>query len=209
MKASESAPADRSHPAARRASASSDDTTALLRAVGEGDGHALDRLVPRLYDQLHRLAHRELARLGPGATLCTTGLLHEAYLKLVDGERVDARDRGHFLALAATAMRHIVIDHARKAGTRKRGGDRRRVPLDDRLPAPRNRLERLEELLELDEALRNLERFDDRLRGVVECRFFGGLTVEETAEALAISPRTVDRAWEKAKAWLVREMYET
>jgi RNA polymerase sigma factor (TIGR02999 family) len=184
----------------------SDDTTQLLLDLREGDRGALDRLVPRVYDELHRIAHRELARRGAGRTLRTTGLVHEAYLKLVDGSRVEVDDRAHFLALAATAMRHIIIDHARKVQAHKRGGDWRRISLDDALPVSEDRLE---EMIELDEALKRLERFDERLCKVVECRFFGGLTVEETAAALGVSPRTVDRSWEKAKAWLYREIDET
>ncbi|MEN8375355.1 MAG: ECF-type sigma factor [Gemmatimonadota bacterium] len=183
---------------------SSDDTTELLLAMREGDRGAHDRLTARLYDELHAIAHRELARRG-GATLRTTGLLHEAYLKLVDQSRVDVDDRAHYLALAATAMRHIVVDHARSRRTQKRGGGWRRISLGDAAPASDDRAE---ELIELDEALGRLERFDERLCRVVECRFFGGLTVAETAAALRVAPRTVDRAWEKAKAWLVREIHE-
>lgn len=184
----------------------SDDTTELLLALREGEHGALDRLVPHVYDELHRIAHRELSRRGSGGTLCTTGLLHEAYLKLVDQTSVEVEDRAHFLALAATAMRHIVIDYARSKRTRKRGGGWRRVSLDDAVPASE---ERFDEMVELDEALGRLERFDRRLCKVVECRFFGGMTVAETATALGVAPRTVDRAWQKAKAWLYREMQET
>ena len=169
----------------------------------EGDGRPLDRLVPLLYDELHQLAHRELRRRGGAATLKTTGLVHEAYLKLIDQTRIEVQDRGHFLALAATAMRHIVIDRARSRQTLKRGGDWRRVTFDeDALAAD----PRPEALLALDEALDRLERFDQRLCRVVECRFFAGLTVAETAAALEVSPRTVDRAWQKAKAWLYLEI---
>lgn len=181
-----------------------DDTTELLLALREGDRGALDRLIPRLYDELHAIAHRELSRRRSGATLRTTGLLHEAYVKLVDQSRVEVEDRSHFLALAATAMRHILIDHARSRSTQKRGGGWQRLSLEDELDAGEDRFE---ELIELHEALGRLERFDSRLVKVVECRFFGGLTVTETAAALRIAPRTVDRAWEKAKAWLHREMH--
>lgn len=184
---------------------SPDDTTELLLALREGDRQPLDRLVPLLYDELHRIAHRELRRRGGGGTLRTTGLVHEAYLKLVDQTRVDVEDRAHFLALAATAMRHIVIDHARARQALKRGGDWRRVSFDDAALATE---QRPEALLTLDEAMRRLEHFDDRLCRVVECRFFAGLTVPETATALGIAPRTVDRAWQKARAWLYREIHE-
>lgn len=185
--------------------ASADDTTELLLALREGDRQALDRLIPRVYDELHRIAHRELARRGGGGTLRTTGLVHEVYLKLVDQSRVEVADRAHFLALAATAMRHIVIDYARARRTQKRGGGWRRISLDDDVPASE---ERFGEMIELDDALKRLERFDERLCKVVECRFFGGMSVKETALALGIAPRTVDRAWQKAKAWLYREIHE-
>jgi len=184
---------------------SPDDTTELFKALRGGDRRALDRLMPRVYDELHRIAHRELTRRGGGGTLPTTGLVHEVYLKLVDQTRIEVDDRAHFLALAATAMRHIVIDYARARGTQKRGGRWRRISLDDAMLASE---ERLAEVVELDEALKRLEQFDERLCKVVECRFFGGMGVEETATALGVAPRTVDRAWQKAKAWLYREMRE-
>jgi RNA polymerase sigma factor (TIGR02999 family) len=181
-----------------------DHTTELLLALREGDRQPLDRLVPLLYDELHRIAHRELRRRG-GGSLRTTGLIHEAYLKLVDQTRIEVQDRAHFLALAATAMRHIVIDHARSRQALKRGGDWRQISFDDAALAAE---QRPGSLLALDQALERLERFDGRLCRVVECRFFAGLTIEETATALEISPRTVDRTWRKAKAWLYREMHE-
>lgn len=181
------------------------DTTELLLALRNGDRRAHDRLATELYDELHAIAHRELLRRVRGPGLRTTALLHEAYLKLVDQARVEVQDRAHYLALAATAMRHILIDHARSRRTRKRGGDRRKVTLDEALVVTEDRTE---ELIQLDEALKRLERFDQRLSRVVECRFFGGLTVSETAAALDLAPRTVDRAWQKAKAWLSREMHE-
>jgi RNA polymerase sigma factor (TIGR02999 family) len=181
------------------------DTTELLQALRQGDPGALDRLMPEVYDELHRIAHRELSRQGAGATLRTTGLIHEAYLKLVDQTRVAVDDRAHFLALAATAMRHIVIDYARSRATQKRGGSWQRISFDEALFGSD---ERLTEALELDEALTRLERFDERLSKVVECRYFGGLTVDETAVALGVGPRTVNRAWQKAKAWLYREIHE-
>lgn len=182
-----------------------DETATLLRALRSGDSGALGRLMPVVYEELHRIAHRELHRRAAGATLQTTGLVHEAYLKLVDQSRVDVEDRAHFLALAATAMRHIIIDYARERAAQKRGGAWRRIPLD-RLTAASD--ERSADLLELHEALERLERFDERLGRVVECRFFAGMTVEETAAALQVAPRTVDRAWQRAKAWLYRELHE-
>lgn len=182
----------------------SDDTTELVLALRGGDRTALDRLFPHVYDELHRIAHRELARRRSDGGLRTTGLLHEAYLKLVDHARLDVEGRAHFLAVAATAMRHILIDHARAQRTLKRGGGWRRISLDE---PPASGDGRFDQLIDLDAALARLERFDERLGRVVECRFFGGMTVEETATALEVSPRTVDRAWQKAKAWLYREMY--
>lgn len=185
--------------------APSDETTRLLVELRAGDRTALDRLVPRLYDELHRIAHRELSRRGDGL-LRTTGLVHEAYLKLVDGAHVDAEDRAHFLALAATAMRHIVIDQARSARALKRGGALQRIPLEEDLAISD---EHLEEVIEIDDALRRMEHLDERLRTVVECRVFAGLTVAETAAAMGMSARSVDRTWRRAKAWLHREIHET
>lgn len=183
---------------------SAQETTELLLALRRGDSRALDRLMPRVYEELHRIAHRELARQGGPETLQATVLVHEAYLKLVDQDRVAVDDRAHFLALAATAMRHIIIDYARKRMAKKRGGAWQRVSLG----ALSSSDDRFVEVIELDGALKRLERFDERLGRVVECRFFGGMTVDETAIALGVSPRTVDRAWQKAKAWLYREIHE-
>lgn len=184
---------------------SASDTTELLLALRRGEDGALDRLVPHVYDELHRIAHRELSRRGGDGTLRTTGLLHEAYLKLVDQSRVEVDDRGHFLALAATAMRHVVIDRARARAAQKRGGDWRRITFEDALSAS---VREPEGLIALDGAMTRLRRFEERLFRVVECRFFGGLTVGETASALGIAPRTVDRDWARAKAWLYRELHE-
>lgn len=184
---------------------SSLDTADLLAAMRGGDQDALDRLVPRVYAALRRIAHRELTRRNGERTLRTTELVHEAYLKLVDQTRVEVADRAHFLALAAKVMRHVVIDYARKRRTLKRGGGWKRISLDRALPATD---ERLADLVDLDDALRRLETFDDQLHRVVECRYFGGMTVQETAAALNVAPRTVDRAWQKAKAWLYREINE-
>lgn len=181
------------------------DTTELLAAMRSGDGRALDAVVSRVYEELRRIAHRALARRRPGETLQTTGLVHEVYLKLVGQAKVEAQDRAHFLALAATAMRRIVIDYARRRRALKRGGGWRRVSLDRQIPISD---EQLGDLIELDAALERLKSFDPRLYAVVECRYFGGMTVPETAMALDLAPRTVDRVWQKAKAWLYREMHE-
>ena len=183
----------------------SEDTTELLLALRRGDRRSLDRLTARVYDELHRIAHRELSRLRLGETLRTTAVVHEAYVKLVDQARVEVEDRAHFMALAAKAMRHILIDYARKRQSAKRGGGWKSVSLGEAVPEVEDRLE---EAIEVDEALARLERFDERLCRVVECRYFGGMTVGETAAALGVAPRTVDRAWRKAKAWLYREIHE-
>lgn len=169
----------------------------------EGQAVALDALVPLVYQELRRTAHRELARRRTGETLDTSALVHEAYIKLARPGPVSWNDTSHFFAVAATAMRHIIVDYALKQRTSKRGGGRRQVSLDERRVMPD---EQTEDLLALDAALERLARFDARLSRVVECRYFGGLTVPETAAALGRSPRTIDRDWQKAKAWLFREL---
>ena len=182
------------------------DITELLHAHGGGDAAALDRLVPLVYDDLRRIARGQLRRRRPGDTLDTTGLVHEAYLRLVDQSRASWRDRGHFFAVSAIAMRQIVVDHARRRMRVKRGGDRVTVPLDDvQEPASREAAQ----ILELDEALERLAKIDARLAQVVECRYFAGLTEEETAAALAVSVRTAQREWFKARAWLRQELGST
>ena len=171
--------------------------TQLLAALREGDRGALDRLFPLIYAELHDRAHRQLARRRPGDTLSTTALVHEAYLKLTDSAHQTYQDRTHFFAVASRAMRQILLDYARRMSAAKRGG--LAVSLDpDQLGDPG----RAEELIALDEALTRLEALDERLARNVEMRFFGGLSVEETAEALGMSPRTVKRDWRKARAFL-------
>lgn len=182
-----------------------DDATGLLLALRDGDRGALDRLMPQVYEELHRIAHHQLARRGGGGTLRTTGLVHDVYIKLVDQARVEVDDRAHFMALAAQAMRHIVIDEARKRRSQKRGGGWRRITLEDAVLGSED--EEVD-VFEVDQALTRLAGFDQRLCRIVECRFFAGMTIEETAIALGVSPRTVDRAWRKAKAWLSREIDE-
>ena len=179
------------------------DITELLLAHGGGDAAALDRLVPLVYDDLRRIARGQLRRRRPGDTLNTTGLVHEAYVRLVDQTRASWRDRGHFFAVSAIAMRQIVVDHARRRMRAKRGGDRVTVPLDDvQEPAARE----AGRILEIDEALEKLAKVDRRLVQVVECRYFAGLTEEETAAALGVSVRTAQREWFKARAWLRQEL---
>jgi RNA polymerase sigma-70 factor (ECF subfamily) len=178
--------------------------TDLLLQAGNGEREALDRVIPLVYDELRRLAHGRLQAEPTGHTLSTTALVHEAYLRLVDQTRAQWRDRRQFLAVAATAMRRILVDHARRHRSAKRGGPLRRVPLEDTdLPIE----ERAELLVSLDEALTRLAALDVRQAQVVECRFFGGLTEEETAEALGIGLRTAKRDWAKAKSWLYQEIY--
>ncbi len=176
-----------------------DRVTALLRVASRGDRETLDRLLPLVYEELRRIAHNRLGVEPTGHTLNTTALVHEVYLKLVDQTRVEWRDRAHFLAVASMAMRRILIDYARKHRASKRGGERKRVPLD---AADLSMEERAETLIELDEALTRLAEVDERLSRVVECRFFGGLTQEETAEALGVTSRTVRSDWATAKGLL-------
>lgn len=183
--------------------------TGLLAACESGDRGALDELFSLVYEEMQSLARRQRRRWVGDHTLDTTALVHETYLKLVGRERLDVEGRAHFFALAAKAMRHILCDYARDQGARKRGGGLERVTLGDAPgvsePAASSRAPS-DALLALDEAMRRLERTRPRQSRVVECRFFGGLTVEETATALGISPRTVKRDWAVAQAWLHREM---
>lgn len=177
--------------------------TQLLVASESGDDAALDAVLPLVYDELARLARGFLRRERPGHTLNTLALVHEAYLRLVDQERVRYRGRGHFLALAAVAMRRILVNHARDRRRLKRGGEQKPVTLlDDMAVQP----DRAEELVALDELLHRLATFDPRAVRVVECRFFAGLTVEETARALDVGTATVKRSWASARAWLQREL---
>ena len=181
----------------------SPDVTSLLVAWSEGDESALVQLVPRVYDELRRIAHHHMRAERRGGTLQTTALVHEAYLRLVDTRRVRWESRAHFLGVAAQAMRRILVDAARARGAQKRGADAPMVPLDEAAPvAP----ERSASLVALDEALQALAAVDPRKSQVVELRYFGGLSVEETAAVLRVSPETVYRDWRVAKAWLLREL---
>jgi RNA polymerase sigma factor (TIGR02999 family) len=179
------------------------DITGLLLAWRAGEPGVFDRLFPLVYDELHRIAHSQLGREPPGHTLDTTSLVHEAYLRLVDQTRVQWTDRSHFFAVATQAMRRILVDYARRYRAQKRGGAPRRVSLKDAMLVAE---ERADALLAVDEALGELAGLDERLSRVVECRFFGGLTEEETAEVLGITARTVRRDWTKAKGWLHRAL---
>lgn len=183
--------------------------TRLLGEVRGGDRHALGELFTLVYDELQVLARRQRRRWNGDYTLNTTALVHEAYLKLVDRSRIGVESRAHFYALASRAMRHLLCNYARGKRARKRGGDLRRVPLDgEQLPAGRAAPhdETSDLLAALDDALRRLEELEPRQGKVVECRFFGGMTVEETATALGVSPRTVKRDYAVAQAWLHREL---
>jgi RNA polymerase sigma factor (TIGR02999 family) len=173
--------------------------TELLASWRRGSEDAAQRLLPLVYDELRRRARMVRRGQNGHETLNTTALVHEAYLKLVDQEHADWNDRAHFLAVAATAMRHILVDHARERGALKRGGGLQHVDFEQVIVAAD--LE-AEALLDLHDALVDLARIDSRLARVVECRFFGGLAEEETAEALGVTARTVRRDWTKAKALL-------
>ena len=181
-----------------------DRLTGLLEAFEGGDRDALDRLLPLVYDELRRIAHRELARERAGHTLSTTEVVHEAYLSLLDHPRVPTGEQVRFLAVASTAVRRALLQHARRRDAAKRGGGQRPLTLDDEAVAADGDSD---DLVALDEALTRLSELDERLARVVECRYFGGLTEDETAAALGITARTVRRDWVKAKAWLYRELH--
>lgn len=175
--------------------------TDVLTELRTDTQQALDQVVALTYQELRAIAHHRLAVRARGGTLSTTGLVHEAYLKLVDQSRAGWQDRAHFLALASLAMRHVLVDRARERGTLKRGGARRQITLDDEALAVEDQPE---VLLQLDEALDRLATVEPRLARVVECRFFGGLTEQETADALGLTTRTVQRDWVKARVLLRR-----
>lgn len=195
MPASDPLPPEANEPLARD----------VLTELRGGRRDTLDRLMPVVYDQLRLIARRQLALREHGATLSTTGLVHEAYLKLADHARIDWRDRGHFFALASVAMRHVLVDRARARLTQKREGHMRRVTLDNEQLAGDDQPEAL---LDLNEAVTRLAAVEPRLARVVECRFFGGLSEEETAEALDVTTRTVQRDWVKARMLLRRALME-
>jgi RNA polymerase sigma factor (TIGR02999 family) len=186
------------HDPARRG-----EVTRLLAQLGGGGPGAIDRLVPILYDELRRIARRQMRGERPDHTLDTTALVHEAYVKLVGLDRMSWQNRAHFLAVAAQAMRRVLVDHAVGRRAQKRGGAHTKVPLEDADPTC---AQPVELLVALDTALTRLEAIDGRLSRVVECRFFAGMSVEETAEALQTSAATVKREWSIARAWLNREL---
>jgi len=181
------------------------DVTFLLKQVARGDRNAASQLIPLVYNELHRVAEHHLRLERPNHTLQPTALVHEAYLKLVAQRDADWQNKTHFFAVASQLMRRILVDYARARLRTKRGGDQARIPLDE---AHGISIDRCDELLVLDEALEKLAQFDARQSRVVELRFFGGLTVEETATVLGISAKTVKREWSMAKAWLYGEIKE-
>jgi RNA polymerase sigma factor (TIGR02999 family) len=179
------------------------EVTRLLAATAKGDRAAYDELLPLVYEELRGIAQRHLRLERPGHTLATTDLVHEAYFALVGIDRVSWVDRAHFLAVAARAMRRVLINHAVARSAQKRGGDREWTGLDvDALPAAMPD----ELVMALDEALQRLEQRNERYGRIVECRFFAGMSIEETASALDVSPATVKRDWAMARAWLHREL---
>ena len=178
----------------------------MLLAWNAGDAQAFDRLVPLVHDALRQLAHQRMVRERPGHLLQTTALINEAYLRLVDSSRVRWQNRAHFFAVSAQLMRRILVDAARARKKLKRGGDFIEVSWDEALAVS---VESSADVIALDEALQAMAAFDERKSRIVELRFFGGLSVEETAEVLNVSPTTVMREWGLAKAWLLRELDKT
>jgi RNA polymerase sigma factor (TIGR02999 family) len=178
------------------------DSTTARPQYGHGRD-TLERLLPQVYDELRAIARRQLAARDPSSTLSATGLVHEAYLKLVEQGRVELRDRAHFVALASVVMRHVLVDRARSRLTEKRGGERKQVTLDGDLIAADDQPEAL---LQLSDAIDRLASVEPRLARVVDCRFFGGLTDDETADALSVTRRTVQRDWIKARMLLRRAL---
>ena len=179
------------------------DVTGLLLAWGTGDEAALERLVPIVHGELRRIARRCMAGERKGHSLQATALVNEAYLRLIDVQHVNWQNRAHFLAMSARLMRRILVDYARSKGYQKRGGGAAKVTFDEGLPVVGGRDP---DLVAVDDALDALAKVDERKSRVVEMRFFGGLSVEETASVLKVSPETVMRDWKLAKAWLLREL---
>jgi RNA polymerase sigma-70 factor (ECF subfamily) len=181
----------------------SQDITGMLTAWGNGDAEALSGLMPMVYPELRRIARKHLSRGIPAQTLESAALVNEAYLKLIGAHGLRCENRLQFFALCAQIIRHILVDHARKRRYAKRGGGAAQIPLDEELIGAHTRGA---EVLALDEALTSLSKVDPRKGRVVELRYFGGLSVEETAEVLRMSPETAKRDWKMAKAWLLREL---
>ncbi len=179
------------------------DLTSLLLDWSRGNPDALNQLAPLIYDELHRMASRQLRRERSEHTLQSTALVHEVYLKLIDQDRVQWQDRNHFFAVASQLIRRILVDHARARYASKRGGGQVKLEFDESIALP---WKSDQDLLALDDAMRSLAQFDQRQSRIVELRFFGGLSIEESAEVLNVSPATVKRDWNVARAWLYRQL---
>ena len=177
--------------------------TKILQSWSEGNQNSLEELIPLVYQELHRLAHRALARNSQGNTVQTTALVHEAYLRLIDVKQVQWQDRVHFYAVSANLMRNILVDFARQRLSQKRGGELTHVELDEALNFSPNKGA---DLVALDEVLKELAKLSERQSKIVELKFFGGLTEDEISEVLKISPATIRREWQVARAWLYREL---
>ena len=182
---------------------STHEVTELLIEWSNGDKAALDKLMPLIHEELRRLAHHYMSHERPGHTLQTTALVNEAYLRLVNRKGVHWQNRAHFFAIAATLMRSILVDHARSHAYAKRGGGAHNITLDEAMIVSQ---ERAAEVVALDDVLKQLADFDPQQSRIVELRFFGGLTIDETAEVLGLSPATIKREWSTARAWLYREL---
>ncbi|MFL6448698.1 MAG: sigma-70 family RNA polymerase sigma factor [Bryobacteraceae bacterium] len=183
--------------------ASPSEVTQLLLEYGRGNQAALDQLMPLVYAELHRMASRYMSRQNPAHTLQATALIHEAYVRLAANSTKDWENRAHFFGIAAKSMRHVLVDHARAHHRAKRGGEKHTVPLDEGVVVSG---ERLAEIVALDDALTDLSKLHPRQSEVVELKYFGGLSLEETAQVLKVSPETVTRHWRAAKAWLYRAL---
>ena len=179
------------------------EVTLLLKELSNGNRDAMDKLLPLVYGQLRDMAHLQRLRWQGEETLNTTALVHEAYIRLAGGTQLDLESRKHFLRVAAQAMRYILLDHAKAKKRQKRGGDQQRVAFEEALAVSEDEAD---DLIALDAALTRLKKINPRQSDVVECRFFAGMTIEETASVLGLSPATVKRDWQWARAWLLREI---
>jgi RNA polymerase sigma factor (TIGR02999 family) len=182
------------------------DVTELLVRLRKGEEGIYDKLYPLVYQNLRQLAYAHMNRQSPEHTFSRTELVHEAYLKMINQTRIEATDREHFLAIASRCMRQILIDYARKKNAQKRGGKKNDITYIDELFEKQD--QKAQELIDIDDALKRLEKLNERLSKVVEMRFFGEMTIEETAKALNISKSTVKRDWKKARGWLYKELKE-